>query len=94
MICAIISLHQSHISSINSIINPFSQESNGRIKSMYRSAHHPYIIFVSFDGLPGDLGDYINIDLQTPRCKYIIIGLDKFYGYVDVKLHEWITNNG
>ena len=94
MICAVIALDQNHIKLINSILSPYISGVGGRIKNVYQSDDYPYITFVSFDGDPKNLGDYINIDTQTTRCRYMIIGLDKFSGFVNSKLHEWITSNG
>ena len=93
MICAIVALDESHIERINDILDPYISRNGGRIKTGYKSEDHPYITFVSFEGDPKELGDYINIDTQVMKSRYMIISLDKFSGFVDSKLHEWITNN-
>lgn len=93
MICAVVALDESHIERINGILDPYISRNGGRIKTAYKSENHPYITFVSFEGDPKELGDYINIDTQVLRSRYMIVGLEQFYGFVDSKLHEWIRSN-
>ena len=92
MIYAIVSLHSDYTEKIRNTLSPYrsSVNNNNVIKSIYESDEYPYISFVVYGGSPQELRNLLGFE----NVRYMIIGLEKFTGFVDSGLHSWVSNNG